>query len=365
MPNLLDELERYLRRWRDDLPTAWRERLGGVAPDFHAIPRDAWLGQDARIVPVRRRSRSGVFYALEGIDPSDVAVVVIGNDPYPDPCRATGRSFEQGDLAEWIDNLAEPGRVTLSLLSLLCAAAALLPDAAGLRLDSGGLRDRRGVLRRGLQDGPVVLLPPRSLFENLTGQGVLWINRTPTISVTDTGRRLRGNSWEAVEEQRGRHRRLWRPVTRRIVSVLVEEARERAIVFALFGNPATGLRRWIEDQGSRLGVPSENLRFVESGHPSVPRYFFCSGNPLGRINDELTARGCDPIDWYGPPARRSAANDSARLSTAPWCTLGRAGTSTIRSVDRILAGTSSARSVAIMDRTAGKYRTALKRLAER
>ena len=219
MPNLLDELERYLHRWRDDLPTAWRERLDGAAPDFHAIPRDAWLGQDARIVPVRPRNRSGVFYALEGIDPSDVAVVVIGNDPYPDPHRATGRSFEQGDLAEWIDDLAEPGRVTPSLLSLLCAAAALLPDAEGLRLDSGGLRDRRGVLRRGLQDGQLVLPPPRSLFENLTGQGVLWINRTPTTSVTDAGRRLRGSSWEAVEEQRGRHRRLWRPVTRHIVSV--------------------------------------------------------------------------------------------------------------------------------------------------
>ena len=365
MPNLLDELEGYLHRWRDDLPTAWRERLDGAAPDFNAVPQDASLGRDARIVPVRRHSRGGVVYALEGIDPSDVAVVVIGNDPYPDPHRATGRSFEQGDLTEWIDNLAEPGHVTPSLLSLVCAAAALRPGVERLRLDSGGLRDRRGVLRRGLQDGQLVLPPPRSLFENLTGQGVLWINRTPTISVADTGRRLRGTSWQAVEEHRGRHRRLWRPVTRRIVSELVEEARERAVVFALFGNPAKELRRYIEDQGRRLGIPRENLRFVESGHPSVPRYFFCSGNPLGRINDELTARGCDPIDWYGPPAGLSAANDSARLSTAPRCTLGRVGTSTIRSVDRILAGAPSARSVAIMDRTAGKYRTALKRLAER
>ena len=121
MANLLDELERYLHLSWDDLPTAWRERLDGAAPDFHAIPRDTWLGQDARIVPVRRRNRSGVFHALEGIDPSDVAVVVIGNDPYPDPRRATGRSFEQGDLTEWFDDLAESGRVTPSLLNLSAA----------------------------------------------------------------------------------------------------------------------------------------------------------------------------------------------------------------------------------------------------
>lgn len=302
MPDLLDELNRYLHRWQDDLPTAWRERLDGAAPDFRTIPRDAWLGQDARIVPVRRRGRSGVFYALEGIDPSDVAVAVIGNDPYPDPHRATGRSFEQGDLTEWFDALAEPGRVTPSLLSLVCAAAALRPGVEGLRLDSGGLHNRRGGLRRGLQDGPVVLPPPRSLFENLTGQGVLWINRTPTLSVADIGRRLRGTSWQAVEEHRRRHRGLWRPVTNRIVSVLVEEARERAIVFALFGNPAKELRGLINAQWRRLRVPRENLRFVESGHPSVPRYFFCSGNPLRRINEELTSRGRDPIDWWGPPA---------------------------------------------------------------
>ena len=138
MPSLLYELERYLHRWQDHLSAAWREGLDGVGPDFDAIPRDASLARsDAQIVPVPRR-QGGVFYALEGIDPSDVQAVVIGNDPYPDPHRATGRSFEQGNLTAWIDDLAEPGRVTPSLLSLVCAAAALLPDAEGLGLD----RDR-------------------------------------------------------------------------------------------------------------------------------------------------------------------------------------------------------------------------------
>ncbi len=343
---------------------AWRERLDGVEPDFDAVPRDASLDQDARIVPVRR-NWGGVFYALEGIDPSDVDAIVIGNDPYPDPDRATGRSFEQGDLTEWIDDLAKPGRVTPSLLNLVCAAAALLPDAKGLGLDRDRLRDRRGKLRRGLQDGPVVLLPPRSMFENLTGQGVLWINRTPTISVSDTGRRRQGSSWQAIEEQRNWHRALWRPVTRAIVSSLVEDARQRPVVFVLFGGKARNLRGWIEAQGRRLSVPSANLRFVESGHPSVPRYFFCSGNPLERVNDELAAHGCEPIDWCGPTAGRMVTNDSTtRLSTTLRRTRGPAGPSTVRTVARFAAG-ALPRSIAIMDRTVGKYRMTLRQLAER
>ncbi len=360
MPNLLCELERYLHQWRDHLSTAWRDRLDGVEPDFDAVPRDASLDRNAQIVPVWRR-QGGVFYALEGIDPCDVGVVVIGNDPYPDPHRATGRSFEQGNLTAWIDDLAQPGRVTPSLLSLVCAAAALLPNAEGLGLDRARLDKRRETLRRGLQNGQVVLLPPRSMFESLTGQGVLWINRTPTISVVrNAGGRRQGRGWQAIERQRKLHRALWRPVTNAIVSLLVQEAETRPVVFALFGGKAKNLQGRIEACGRYLRVPVENLRFVKSGHPSKPRYFFCSGNPLGRINDELA----DPIDWCGPATGRTATNHSTHLSTAPQRTRGRAGTPTVRTSDRLAAG-ASAHSAAIMARTVGKYRTTLRQLAER
>ena len=360
MPNLLCELELYLHRWQDNLSAAWREGLDGVGPDFDAVPRDASLDQDAQIVPVRR-GQSGVFYALEGIDPCDVGVVVIGNDPYPDPCRATGRSFEQGNLTAWIDDLEEPGRVTPSLLSLVCAAAALLPNAEGLGLDRARLDNRREILWCGLRNGQVVLPPPRSMFESLTGQGVLWINRTPTISVVcDAGRRRQGSPWQAIERQRKLHRALWRPVTNAIVSLLVQEAATRPVVFALFGGQAKNLQGWIEAHGRYRHVPGENLRFVKSGHPSKPRYFFCSGNPLGRINDELT----DPIDWCGPTTGRTGVNHSTHLSTAPQRTRGRAGTPTVRTSDRLAAG-ASAHSAVIMARTVGKYRTTLRQLAER
>ena len=282
-----------------------------------------------------RRDGHGPLYALEGNDPSDVRVVVFGNDPYPDPLRATGRSFEQGDLDSWIESLSEPGRVTPSLLNLICAALALLPPAADLNLASPNLRGRREVLRCALQNGTVALPVPRSMFEILTGQGVLWLNRTPTISALNTDGRRRGSCWEGVEEQRKWHRALWRPVTDAILACLVDEARTRPIVFALFGGEAKRLRPRIESQQRRLDVPLEDVRFVESGHPSLPRAFFNGGNPLGCINHELASCGRESIDWCGPTAACAVEDASG----------------------------ASHRSIAIMDRAVGRYRTTLKQLA--
>lgn len=356
MPHLRDEMEWQLRRWSDDLSVAWRKRLGGVAADFDAVPKDALLGQDAQIVPCRRDGRSAL-YGLEGIDPSDVNVVMLGNDPHPDPARATGRSFEQGNLTDWIGDLLEPGRVTPGLLSLVCAAAALGSDATRPSLADPNLRGRREELRRALLSGAAVLPPPRSICEILTGQGVLWINRIPTTSAFNTGMGRRGSSWETVAEQRKWHRALWRPIMRAILSSLVDEARTGPIVFALFGQETQNLRRWIEARRRRLGVPSENVRFVERGHPSAPRIFFSAGNPLGSINDELTLCGRDRIDWYGPSPGRTA-DGSTSLALAPKEALGRAGTSAAE------RGTSaSPRSIAIMDRAVGKYRKTLRQLA--
>ena len=341
MPQLRSEMRRYLRGWKDGLSADWRTRLHGVAPALCLIPQshaDTSLDQNAQIVPYRRDWR-GPLYALDGLDPSDVNVVVLGNDPYPDPLRATGRSFEQGDLDSWMGGLSEPGRVRPSLLNLVRAAVATLPDAADLDL-ADNLR-RRQKLRDLLRDMPA-LPPPRSMFEILTGQGVLWLNRTLTISVFKTNRRRWGSYWRDYEKQRKWHRDLWAPVTNAILSSLVDEARARPIVFALFGGKAKKLRNRIETQRRRFDVPSENVRFVASGHPS-DRTFFYAGNPLVRINDELVSCGREPIDWCGPTEQRT-------IKDAPTCLAPPAG--------------ASRRSIAIMDRAVGRYRTTLRQLAQ-
>lgn len=294
MPGLKDKLIPYLKEWQNGLPADWRARLGNVRPNLCAIHEGIPSTENTRIVPKKNR----VFYSLDGIAPSKVKVVVIGNDPYPDPCRATGRSFEQGDVANWIEGLDVGGRVTPSLLGLIYASAALSHSGLCIR-EFKGYRKR---LRRALRRGCVVLPEPGAMFGNLTSHGVLWINQTLTISAEETGQLTRGSRWEAVENQRLLHKAFWRPVMYRMISVLVEEARERRVVFALFGDEAKKLKRWIDVYRECQDVEEGNVRVMKSGHPSIVGSFFQHGNPLDRINRELETNR--RIRWGGSRGSR-------------------------------------------------------------
>ena len=289
MPRLKDKLIPYVRGWPNILPVDWRGRLGNVRPNLWAIHERIQIAENMRIVPNRCR----VFYSMNGMVPSNVKVVVVGNDPYPDPYRATGRSFEQGDVTSWIEELDVGGRVTPSLRSLIYAAAAL----NYIGLGTCEFRDHQQRLRTALLCRRVMLPEPNAMFGNLASQGVFWINQTPTISAEERGRLSRGSRWRAIEKHRLLHKALWRPVMHRMISVLVEEARRRRIVFALFGGEAQELEGWIDTCRTCQGIPEGNVRVVKSGHPSKIRPFFHNGNPLYRINRELPVNR--RIRWCG------------------------------------------------------------------
>ena len=289
MPRLKDKLTPYVTGWPNILPVDWRGRLGNVRPKLDAIHEGVQVTGNMRIVPNRCR----VFYSMSGIVPSNVKVVVIGNDPYPDPDRATGRSFEQGDVTSWIEGLDVGGRVTPSLQSLIYAVAAL--NYSGLCIRE--FRGHKQRLRTALLCRRVMLPEPNAMFRNLAAQGVLWINQTPTISAEKRDRPSRGNCWKAVEDHRLLHKAFWRPVMHRMIFVLVEEARRRRIVFALFGNEAQKLRKWIDTCRKCQDIPEGNVRIVKSGHPSIVGPFFRNGNPLDRINRELPVNR--RIRWCG------------------------------------------------------------------
>ena len=294
MPRLKDKLTPYVRGWPNILPTDWRGRLGNVRPNLCAIHERIQFAENMRIVPNRDR----MFYSLNGIAPSNIKVVVIGNDPYPDPNRATGRSFEQGDVASWIEGLDVGGRVTPSLRSLIYAATAL--NYSGLCIRE--FRSHQQRLRTALLCGRVMLPEPNAMFGNLVDQGVLWINQTPTISTEEREPLIRGSRWKAIKNHRPLHKAFWRPVMHRMISVLVEEARERRIVFALFGDEAQELEKWIDACRICHYIPKGNIRVVKSGHPSIVGSFFLNGNPLHRINSELPV--IRRIRWCGSRGSR-------------------------------------------------------------
>lgn len=55
--------------------------------------------------------------------PEEVSVVIFGNDPYTRVEQATGRSFEQGNLTDWVKDVQVRRRISPGLKSILCAAA--------------------------------------------------------------------------------------------------------------------------------------------------------------------------------------------------------------------------------------------------
>ncbi|HEX7889187.1 MAG TPA: uracil-DNA glycosylase [Ramlibacter sp.] len=73
--------------WRD-LPPAWRDLCGGLDAHAQAVARK--VDEDAKAAPV---GPARPFRAFELVDPQDVRLLIVGQDPYPRPGDATGLAF--------------------------------------------------------------------------------------------------------------------------------------------------------------------------------------------------------------------------------------------------------------------------------
>lgn len=105
---LTDAMLDVLAGWRDDLPALWCDAIGPVELGYAEM--DASLDIEIRepIFPVRRGKvfpgapkDAHIFRAFDGIAPSEVRCVILGQDPYPCAAFATGRAFEAGNVAQW------------------------------------------------------------------------------------------------------------------------------------------------------------------------------------------------------------------------------------------------------------------------
>lgn len=293
MAKLSKRLRDELGDWKKILPTGWRPYFKDVELAFDAVAPEAELKPAERIWPQRTESAPAahVFKALKDLRPEEVRVIIFGNDPYTRVEQATGRSFEQGDLSDWVKDARVRRRISPSLKTILCASAAAGGANAGYDLtsredlDDGDEEWRaHAELTRGLVAGEIKLPPPRRIFEHWAKQGVLWLNRTLTYT-----------KWD--EAHRQSHTSLWAPFTQRVLSVLVGQATpERPVVFALWGGPAKGLEGDIEELRQVGGTPAGAVRYVRAGHPQIPKNYFEHGNPLEAINEELSGPGAR-IDW--------------------------------------------------------------------
>lgn len=206
-----------------------------------------------------------MFRAFDDIAPSDVKVVVIGQDPYPHVTRATGRAFEDGSLVRWGSTRSWTIR-------------RLLQWIVAWRLGRPDLAKRTGwkLCRALLEDGTAQITSLRDYFDNLQRrEHVLLLNAALT------GTRFK----RGLTPEQEAHIGLWRPVMKHLIERLAVDSQGR-IVFLLVGDVAKDLFR-------RSGVcETRRVPYAHPSHnPDTP------DNPLAQINSKLEELGVSGVNW--------------------------------------------------------------------
>lgn len=192
--------------WRD-LPPAWLDLCGGL--DRHAETVARKVDEDARAAPV---GPARPFRAFELVDPRDVRLLIVGQDPYPRPGDATGLAF------------ASLQGVPPSMRNVYKAFEAHLPGFARPRVAD---------------------------LEPWARQGVLLLNTALTVRLGEIGSHMKIG---------------WQDWTKGVVRALYrsrEQAGQPYPVAWLWGKPA---QEFFDAAVQGLSVPPE--RVLRSRHPS-------------------------------------------------------------------------------------------------
>ena len=184
------------------------------------------------------------------LDASALRVVILGQDPYPQPGAATGRSFEVGGLHSWL----EPFRQS-SLRNILRAVYAA----------QYGELLKFSEVKAKIASGEFDILPPDRLWDSLEAQGVLFLNTYLTV---EPDRPLS-------------HRALWAEFSRKLIHYIDEKSPQAA--WFLWGADARGYGKEI----------TRGIKY-ESRHPMM----------CGPWEDDFLKNPCfqetkDVISWCG------------------------------------------------------------------
>lgn len=308
--NLRDALDETMRGWKKALPKKWRRAFANVKLNSAGVPAKWKHHPWVPIFPVFKHRATGDVFQADGIPrskspnivgvpfnahtfralltaPEKVRVVIVGQDPYPDIVNATGQSFEQGNLSDWV---RDSHRVAGSLRPILKLAGHDHTNDRRYSRPRSGYRDPGwDHLTKSLSANSLRLASPDSLFAAYQRQGVLWINTTLSISLfrTPPGRDVQGYQTA--------HAEYWKPFVSRLFEYLVSRA-GKPVVFGLWGGWAKGFKSQIKNSANVAGT-SEFVRFVEAGHPVTPRFLARPKNVLSEINEHLKTLGSRAIDW--------------------------------------------------------------------
>lgn len=283
LDSLPRRMEAFLTDWTKDVPPQWRDALKGESLAFSDMDGDLECDMAATVFPGRKGREpdgaplgSHIFRALDDLAPERVRAVIIGQDPYPSVCQATGRAFEQGDLDRWNSSFPRPAA------SLRRIAQQLAVYRTG-NLSYGRRKGGWVKLKNDVQNGALDLQTPGTVFDRWHAEGVLLLNTALTLT-----RYRRGGH---PHQTRG-HIPLWAPVVRRICLHLAQRE-DIPVVFLCWGKKA---REFLYDARIAERSRSRRLRvvpgfpqtgIVDRDHPGVPT--FLDGENVFRETDECLA----------------------------------------------------------------------------
>lgn len=118
-----------------------------------------------------------------------VKVVILGQDPYPEKGRATGRSFEVGDLKSWNDKFRQ---VSLkNIIRLIYKNYNSIDEYSKIKKFSE--------IQRLIRNGEFDILSPEKLFKSWEKQGVLLLNTYLSVEAGIPGSHIK--IWEKFSFQ--------------------------------------------------------------------------------------------------------------------------------------------------------------------
>ncbi len=189
-------------------------------------------------------------------DLNNIKVVILGQDPYPEKGRATGRAFEVGDLKGWNQKFRQ-----ISLKNII-----RLIHKNYNNIESYSEIARFSEIQEQIAEGTFKIAPPDRLFKSWEEQGALMLNAYFTVEPGITGS----------------HISIWEPFSLRLLEYISEKNRD--IKWFLWGRQAEEKSQFIK-----------HGKFYISRHPMM-----CSE----KYDDDFLRNNCfkdtmDIINWLG------------------------------------------------------------------
>ncbi|MFC3059956.1 uracil-DNA glycosylase family protein [Paenirhodobacter populi] len=255
--------------WADAVPLSWRQEFDNVSPDFtaHALNK-VQEGEFSSPYPslLPDQNQRHLFRAFRGIAPNQVRVCVIGQDPYPERDRATGRAFEDG---------AAHSGIAISLRRLLQSAVTVSNQNQKADENASGWSLIRDDADQYFSETEAMTM----YFDRLAEEGVLFLNAAWTFTESAPLPSKKELKYRRDRIQRA-HAALWKPVTLRLIKRLAE--RDDPPVFLLLGKKAKKILSTATKRDKKE-IPN-----VYCPHPTARKgAYFNHRNPLAQVNEIL------------------------------------------------------------------------------